>query len=107
MSPADRPGGELDASTFTDPVALLRVRQPAGLSDAGAAADYFLGLLFRTEGAANLAGLRALAVKYLDTADNGTTTSPYSSLSPGSKAHELRVRGLVAFLLCSQRFQEQ
>ncbi len=107
MAPGDRPGGELDATTFTDPVALLRVRQPSAISNAGAAADYFLGLLFHTEGEANLAGLRALAVRYLDTADDGVTASLYSSLSPGTKAHDTRVRGLVSFLLCSQRFQEQ
>jgi hypothetical protein len=107
MAPADRPSGELDTTTFTDPVALLRVRAPAGLADAGVAADYFLGLLFPAEGAANLRGLRALAVRYLDTADNGTTASQYSSLAAGSKDHDTRVRGLVAFLLTTQRFQEQ
>ena len=102
-----RPSGELDSSTFIDPVALLRAKKPAALADAGAAADYLLHLLFPAEGTANLASYRDLAIRFLNTADNGTTPSPYSSLVQGSVAHENRVRGLVAFLLTTPRFQEQ
>ena len=107
MAPADRPGGELGGSTFTDPVALLRLKQPAGMSDPEAVSDYFLGLLFPAEGIANQQGYRGLAVRFLNTADNGTTTSAFSGLTATSKVYDTRVRGLVAFLLTTPRFQEQ
>jgi uncharacterized protein (DUF1800 family) len=107
LRPTDRPGGELDATTFLDPVALLQVRGPATLTDAGAVADYFLTLLFPGEGAANLAGLRSLAVNYLNSADTGNSASPLANLQVATAAYDTRVRGLVAFLLTTQRFQEQ
>lgn len=102
-----RPSRELDSKSYIDPVALLRERKPAGLTNAAAAADYFLDLLFPAEGAANLFAYRVLAIRFLNTADDGTTPSPYSSLSPGTVAHEDRVRGMVAFLMTTPRFQEQ
>lgn len=102
-----RPAGELDNKSYIDPVALLRERKPAGLTNATVAADYFLGLLFPAEGAANLYAYRELAIRFLNTADDGTTASTYSSLSPGTVAHEDRVRGMVAFLMTTPRFQEQ
>ena len=86
---------------------MTRATASRGLTDAGAAADYFLDLLFPAEGAANLAAYRDLAVRFLNTADNGTTASPYSSLPPGTTPHDSRVRGLVAFLMTTPRFQEQ
>ena len=102
-----RPAGEIDVNTSIDPVALLRERKPAGLTDAGVAADYFLDLLFPAEGAANLYAYRELAVRFLNTADNGTKASAYSSLTPGSMIHDERLRGMVAFLMTTPRFQEQ
>jgi len=102
-----RPAGELDNNTFADPVALLRERKPAALSDAGVAADYLLNRLFPAEGAANLAAYRTLAIQFLNTADNGVTPSAYSSLTVGSATHDNRIRGLVAFLMTTPRFQEQ
>lgn len=102
-----RPSGELDSKSYIDPVALLRERKPAGLTNAAAAADYFLDLLFPAEGAANLYAYRELAIRFLNTADDGTTPSSFASLSPGTVAHEDRVRGMVAFLMTTPRFQEQ
>lgn len=107
LKPTARPSGELDSRTSIDPVALLRLRKPEALTDAGAAADYFLQLLFPGEGRANLEAYRQLAVQFLNTADNGTTASPYASLGAGSTAHDTRVRGMVAFLLTTSRFNEQ
>src|SRR5262249_19724357 len=47
-------------SNTSDPVALLKSKLPSGSwRDAGAVADYFLGLLFPGEGTANLAPYRA------------------------------------------------
>lgn len=107
LKPANRPSGELDSRTWIDPVAMLRQKKPEALSSAPVAADYLLDLLFPAEGAANLTAYRKLAIDFLNTADNGTTSSPYSSLGVGSAAHDTRLRGLVAFLLTTPRFQEQ
>jgi uncharacterized protein (DUF1800 family) len=96
------------AATRTDPVALLRKKLPAGqLNDANAVAAYFTGLLFPAEGTANLAEFRELAVRFLDTADNGTTASPFNALAVGTTNYDLRVRGMVALLMSTQRFHEQ
>ncbi len=102
--------GKEDAGVNTriDVLGLLqRKLDSAGQRDAGAVADLFLGLLFPAEGRANLATYRQLAIQYLNTADDGTTSSPWSNLSPGSTLHDQRLRGLVGFLLSTQRFQEQ
>jgi hypothetical protein len=96
------------AATRTDPVALLRKKLPAGqLNDANAVAAYFTGLLFPAEGTANLAEFRELAVRFLDTADDGTTASPFNALAVGTTNYDLRVRGMVALLMSTQRFHEQ
>lgn len=102
--------GKSDAgsATVTDPVGLLRKRLGAPqLSDAAAVAGYFTELLFPAEGRANLGELRELAIKFLNTADNGVTDSPFSSLAVGTTNYDLRVRGMVALLMSTQRFHEQ
>jgi uncharacterized protein (DUF1800 family) len=92
----------------TDPVALLKKKLPAGSwNNAGSVADYFLGLFFPAEGAGNLTQYRQLAVDFLNTADTGIGTIPFSSLSHTSTAYDTRVRAMVAMLLTQQRFQEQ
>lgn len=105
--PANRPGGELDSRTTIDPVALLRRKKPSALTDATLAVDYLLDLLFPAEGRANLGAYRKLAVDFLNTGDDGVTSSPYASLGAGSITHDTRLRGLVSFLLTTSRFQEQ
>jgi uncharacterized protein (DUF1800 family) len=107
LRPSLRPGDELDSRTSFDPVNLLRIKRPAALTDAAAAADYILDLLFPAEGTANLAPYRDLAIRFLNTADNGVSSSPYAALSVGSVAHDQRLRGMIAFLLTTPRFQEQ
>ena len=94
-----------------NPVALLQLKLPAAsLRDAGAVADYFLDLLFPSEGKANLAVYRTAAINFLNTADNGTTASAFSGLTVSSVAgavYDTRVRGMVSMLMTSHRFQEQ
>ena len=51
------------------------------MNSSSAVADYLLGILFPAEGAANLREYRDLAIKFLDTANDGTTASPLSSRS--------------------------
>lgn len=88
-----------------DPVMLLRTRLPAGSwGNAAVVTDFFLGLLYPAEGAANLKLYRDAGVSFLNTADNGTTSSPFST---GLSDYDTRVRGLVSMLMTLQRFQEQ
>ena len=98
--------GHTDAGTltFTNPTRLLALKN-VSTKDSQAVADYLLQILFPAEGAANLAAYRKLAIQYLDTANDGVTASPLSSVS----ATELdnRIRGATAALMTTARFQEQ
>jgi uncharacterized protein (DUF1800 family) len=95
-------------SSRIDPSAVLVLRLAQDdLRSAEAVADCLLGLLFPSEGKANLNEYRALAIRFLNTTDNGTTPSDFSRLVPGTKDYDGRVRGLTALLLSSPRFQEQ
>ena len=109
--------GKNDANNFlnnnvTDPVRLLQLRLPNATDqrDAGKVADLFLGLLFPGEGRASLDEYKRVAVNFLDTDDAGTSSSPFSALTPSNVAgntYDTRVRGMVAVLMSLQRFQEQ
>jgi hypothetical protein len=95
-------------SSRIDPSAVIALRLANGAQrSAEAVTDCLLGLLFPSEGAANLREYRALGIGFLNTANNGTTPSDFSALAPGTKDYDSRVRGLVALLLSSPRFQEQ
>jgi hypothetical protein len=90
---------------------LLQMKVPsASWRDAGAVADYFLGVLYPGEGRANLEVYRQAAINFLNTADSGTASSPFSALTVSSVAgsvYDTRVRGMVSMLMTSPRFQEQ
>lgn len=96
-----------DAGNHTcDPVALLRKKLPSGSwTDANAIAGYFVNLLYPAEGAANLTLYRSAAANFLNTADNGTTSSTFSSQNAATQ--DTRVRGMVSMLMTFDRFQEQ
>jgi hypothetical protein len=99
-------GGDSGNST-TDPVGLLKAKLPSNQwNNAGAVADYFLGIIYPGEGKANLDSYRNLAIEFLNTADNGTA-NVFTSLSNTSATYDTRVRGMVAMLMTMQRFQEQ
>ena len=94
----------------TDPVALVRQNLPSGSwNNAGAVADYFLGVLYPAEGKANLDLYRRAAVYYLNRSENGLVDSPFASLSTGGtpSPYEIRLRAMVSMLMAMQRFQEQ
>jgi hypothetical protein len=99
-------------NNICQPVRLLQLRltNSADWRDAGKVADLFLGLLFPGEGHASLDYYRAVAMNYLNTADDGVSPSLFSGLTvsatPGS-TYDNRVRGMVAMLMSLQRFQEQ
>ena len=82
---------------------LAATRSP---TDAAAVTDYFLGLLYPSEGAANLQLYRDAGIAFLNTADNGTTSSLFNS-GLSTSTYDTRVRGLVSMLMTLQRFQEQ
>ncbi|MDX1951315.1 MAG: DUF1800 family protein [Verrucomicrobiota bacterium] len=101
--------GRGDAGQITaDPVALLKRKlDPADYNNAGKIADYFLSILFPGEGKANLKLYHEACVSFLNTGDNGIVSSPISLLAHTSIPYDTRVRGMVAMLMSSQRFQEQ
>ncbi|MEY2789802.1 MAG: hypothetical protein RLZZ34_2945, partial [Verrucomicrobiota bacterium] len=95
-------------SSRIDPSAVVSLRLANGAQrSAEAVTDCLLGLLFPSEGKANLGEYRMLGIRFLNTSDNGTTPSDFSALAPGTKDYDSRVRGLAALLLSSPRFQEQ
>jgi hypothetical protein len=107
-------GGTNDAgNAVSDIVGLLRTKTPtATWTNAGAVADYFLGLLYPGEGAGNLTLYRSSAVNFLNdgSVDTIPNSTPFSSLAPsgaGSSDYDKRVRGMVAMLFTMQRFHEQ
>jgi hypothetical protein len=95
-----------DAGNHTcDPVALLKSRLPSlSWNNAGDVTDFFLGILYPAEGAANLKLYRDAGVAFLNTADDGFTASPFTAVTT---TYDTRVRGLVSMLMTLQRFQEQ
>lgn len=87
----------------SDPVKLIRLKLPSDRwNDPGAIVDYFVHILYPGEGAANLGLDRQAAIDFLNTSDDGRTSSPFNLDS-----HDGRVRGVVALLMCFPRFQEQ
>jgi uncharacterized protein (DUF1800 family) len=105
--PANRPSSNDAGGSVADPVALLKRKIPNQAYDAAAVADYFLGILLPCEGKANLDLYRQAAIKFLNTADDGKTSSPLSGLASVPTVYDARVRGMVAAIMTSQRFHEQ
>jgi uncharacterized protein (DUF1800 family) len=98
--------GSAGSRNTSDPVKLLQAKLPgASWNNAAAVTDFFLGLLYPGEGAANLGRDREAAINYLNTDEAGTGSSPFSGLS--GTAYDGRVRSMVGFLMCLPRFQEQ
>lgn len=101
--------GEVGFS-LVHPLALVEQRLPADRRpDPGAVADLFLGLLFPAEGRANLAFYRDLAVRFLDTANDGVRSDPFAGLATAGapSPYEVRLRGMVALLLSLPLIHEQ
>jgi uncharacterized protein (DUF1800 family) len=102
-------------NNLSDPAGLFFLKVAAGPSqstwkDPRAVADFFLQILFPGEGAANLDLYRQNAVNFLNTSDDGQSSSPFSALTPSNAAatpYDTRVRAMVAMLMTMQRFQEQ
>jgi hypothetical protein len=116
--PSGNGGRPNDAgSNFADPVALIQRKLPVNQQlNAAAVVDYFLGIIFPGEGKANLSEYRAEAIAFLNDGSADIppvvppTGTPFSALTvstTNTSAYDIRVRGMVAFLLTTQRFQEQ
>jgi len=92
---------------LTDPVALLKKKLPSSSwNNDGAVADYFLSILFPGEGKANLDLYRQTALAFLNTADDGITSSPFATTTVAA-TYDTRVRGMVSMFMTLQRFEEQ
>jgi hypothetical protein len=102
-----RPGDA--GQTICEPVTLLQKKLPqSSWKDAGAIADYFLSILYPAEGKANLDLYRMAAIRFLNTADNGSNAPLANLATTGNPStYEIRVRGMVAMLMTFPRFQEQ
>lgn len=99
--------GDDAGNNSANPVQLLKSKLSSGSwNNAGAVADYFLGILYPGEGPANLSQYRASAINFLNTADNGAA-SAFSALSNTGATYDTRVRGMVSMLMILPRFQEQ
>jgi uncharacterized protein (DUF1800 family) len=80
--------------------------------NAGAVADYFLGIIFPGEGAGNLNQYRTMAIDFLNngSADPTPGSITFANLTfstASNQAYDIRVRGMVGLLLSLQRFHEQ
>jgi uncharacterized protein (DUF1800 family) len=106
-TPAPRSQADQVGLSRIDPSGLIALKVGAGVRSAEAVVDYFLDLLFPGEGRANLTVYRSVGVDFLNTSDNGVTVSPFETLVPGSRDYDGRIRGLVALLMATPRFQEQ
>ena len=93
---------------MSDPVRLLKRKLPSNQWDvASNVVDLFLFYLYPGEGRANLEVYKTVAMNFLNTADDGVTSSAFSGLGNTSGNYDSRVRGMVAMLLTLPRFQEQ
>lgn len=102
--------GDDAGNNTVDPVGLLKSRLSANnWNNAGAVADFFLGLLYPNEGAGNLALYRAAAIDFLNSNDSGVTnaSTQFSLLANTATTYDTRVRGMVALLMAFKRFNEQ
>jgi uncharacterized protein (DUF1800 family) len=98
--------GNPGRNNTSDPVALLKNKlSAASWNNDAAVVDFFLGLLYPGEGAANMGRDREAAIDYLNSNDAGNGASAFSDLS--GAAYDGRVRSMVGFLMCLPRFQEQ
>jgi uncharacterized protein (DUF1800 family) len=102
--------GDAGANNITAPVALLQAKLPSNSwTSAAAVVDYFLAIIYPGEGKGNLDALRTAAISFLNT-DNNRVASAFSSLAVSGaplSPYDQRVRGMVAMLMSSPRFQEQ
>ena len=78
-------------------------------NNAGAVADYFLSVLYPTEGAGNLALYRTAAINFLNSSNSGVSdgTTQFTGLLNSGSDYDTRVRGMVAMLMTFKRFNEQ
>jgi uncharacterized protein (DUF1800 family) len=105
-------GNMFFSNNVTLPVRLLQHRMPtlADQQNAGKVADFFLALLYPGEGKASLDEYRAAAIDWLNTDNDGVTSSAFNALTPSStpgSAYDTRVRGMVGMLMAMDRFHEQ
>jgi hypothetical protein len=106
--------GEAGLNTVGSPSALILAKLPAtSRTNAAAVVDYMLNTIYPGEGLGNLNQYRTAAINFLNdgSADNPSApTTQFSSLTvsaASNTSYDVRVRGMVSYLLSLQRFHEQ
>ena len=105
--------GEAGLNTVCSPASLIFAKLPsANRTNAAAVVDYMLNTIYPGEGMGNLDQYRTAAINFLNdgSADSTPSVTPFASLTFGNtptSAYDIRVRGMVAYLLSLQRFHEQ
>ena len=107
--------GEAGLNTVCSPASLIFAKLPsASRTNAAAVVDYLLNTIYPGEGLGNLNQYRTAAINFLNdgSADSpansnlfGSALVPYSTSVTSS--YDIRVRGMVVYLLSLQRFHEQ
>ena len=100
-------------NTYCSPVSLIQTKLPASsLTNATTVVDYMLGIIYPGEGLGNLNQYRTAAINFLNdgSADSSPSATPFAGLAvstTATSAYDIRVRGMISYLLSLQRFQEQ
>jgi uncharacterized protein (DUF1800 family) len=99
-------------NSLCNPVGLIKAKLPSfSWNNAGAVADYFLGILYPGQGAGNLQFARQTAINFLNDgkADSQTTyqNTAFAGVPNAHPSYDERVRGMVGALLALPRYQEQ
>jgi uncharacterized protein (DUF1800 family) len=100
-------------NTYCSPVSLIVSKLPAtSRTNATAVVDYVMGLIYPGEGLGNLNQSRTAAINFLNdgSVDSPVSATPFANLAVSgvsTSAYDIRVRGMIGYLLSLQRFHEQ
>ena len=113
VSTSGHNGGDAGLNTLCWPGNLIIAKLPtASRTNAAAVVDYMMSIIYPGDGAGNLGEYRTAAINFLNngSADSPSSTTPFASLAvsgTSTSAYDIRVRGMVSYLLSLQRFHEQ
>jgi len=111
------PSGGSFNRNVTDPYGLAKLRLTASqMASDDSIASLFVNLIFPGEGQVNLESYRSAAKNWLNVKDDGVTPENWNTMIDGGTGNpqsgkeqraDDRLRGMVAFLMSMQRFNEQ
>lgn len=102
-------------NTYCSPALLIQTKLSAtSRTNAASVVDYLMGVIYPGEGAGNLNEVRTAAINFLNSgsADATPNSNPFGSASvpfslSATSPYDIRLRGVVGYLLSLQRFHEQ